>query len=60
MRVHWFFCCCFSDLTKMAASLPGGVFDLVVIDEAAQSLEAACWIALLMAKKAVLAGGVPF
>lgn len=34
-------------------SLP---FDVVVIDEAAQALEAACWIALLRARKAVLAG----
>lgn len=34
------------------------VFDLVVIDEAAQALESACWIALLKAKRAVLAGGM--
>ena len=31
-------------------------FDLVVIDEAAQALEASCWIALLRGKRAVLAG----
>lgn len=31
-------------------------FDVVVIDEAAQALEAACWVALLRGKKAVLAG----
>jgi superfamily I DNA and/or RNA helicase len=31
-------------------------FDLVVIDEAAQALEAACWIPVLKAKKVVLAG----
>ncbi len=31
-------------------------FDVVVIDEAAQSLEAACWIPLLKGKRAVLAG----
>jgi len=31
-------------------------FDLVVIDEAAQALEAACWGALLKGKRAVLAG----
>ena len=33
-----------------------GVFDLVVIDECAQSIETACWIPLLVAKKCVLAG----
>ncbi|KAL3878418.1 hypothetical protein ACJMK2_030771 [Sinanodonta woodiana] len=31
-------------------------FDLVVIDECSQALEAACWIALLRAPKCVLAG----
>jgi superfamily I DNA and/or RNA helicase len=31
-------------------------FDLVVIDEAAQALECSCWIALLKARRAVLAG----
>ncbi|CAO3677560.1 unnamed protein product [Rhizopus microsporus] len=31
-------------------------FDVVVIDEATQALEAECWIALLKAKKAILAG----
>ena len=31
-------------------------FDLVVIDEAAQALEAACWGALLRGKRALLAG----
>lgn len=31
-------------------------FDVIIIDEAAQALEAACWIALLRGKKAVLAG----
>ena len=31
-------------------------FDVVIIDEAAQAIEAACWIALLRGKKAVLAG----
>lgn len=29
-------------------------FDVVVIDEATQALEAECWIALLKAKKAIL------
>eukprot|EP00879_Flechtneria_rotunda_P033153 GHRR01036690.1.p1 GENE.GHRR01036690.1~~GHRR01036690.1.p1 ORF type:complete len:541 (+),score=209.92 GHRR01036690.1:666-2288(+) len=36
--------------------LQGQVFDVVVIDEAAQALEAACWSALLRGRKAVLAG----
>ncbi|KAL3798381.1 hypothetical protein HJC23_005034 [Cyclotella cryptica] len=31
-------------------------FDLVIIDEAAQALEATCWISLLRGKRAVLAG----
>ena len=31
-------------------------FDVVIIDEAAQALEAACWIPLLRGRKAVLAG----
>uniref|UniRef100_A0A7R9YTI7 AAA+ ATPase domain-containing protein n=1 Tax=Chlamydomonas euryale TaxID=1486919 RepID=A0A7R9YTI7_9CHLO len=37
-------------------SLEGSVFDVVVIDEAAQALEAACWGALLKAPRCVLAG----
>lgn len=32
------------------------VFDVVIIDEASQALEAQCWVALLAAKKVVLAG----
>ncbi|KAK9868471.1 hypothetical protein WJX84_007692 [Apatococcus fuscideae] len=36
--------------------LHGAVFDVAVIDEAAQALEAAAWSALLRAPKAVLAG----
>lgn len=32
------------------------IFDMVIIDEAAQGLEAACWVPLLKGKKAVLAG----
>jgi superfamily I DNA and/or RNA helicase len=32
-------------------SLEGAVFDVVVIDEAAQALEAACWGALLKGKR---------
>ncbi|KAK3695390.1 P-loop containing nucleoside triphosphate hydrolase protein [Podospora appendiculata] len=31
-------------------------FDVVIIDEASQALEAQCWVALLSAKKAVCAG----
>ncbi|NWU71552.1 SMBP2 protein, partial [Pterocles burchelli] len=36
--------------------LPESHFDLVVIDECAQALEASCWIPLLRAGKCVLAG----
>ncbi|KAG8438210.1 hypothetical protein GDO86_008772 [Hymenochirus boettgeri] len=36
--------------------LPKDHFDLVVIDECAQALEASCWISLLQAKKCILAG----
>lgn len=36
--------------------LPEDHFDLVVIDECAQALEASCWIPLLKARKCVLAG----
>ncbi|XP_068116839.1 DNA-binding protein SMUBP-2 [Hyperolius riggenbachi] len=36
--------------------LPDNYFDLVVIDECTQALEASCWIALLQAKKCILAG----
>ncbi|XP_016068953.1 PREDICTED: DNA-binding protein SMUBP-2 [Miniopterus natalensis] len=36
--------------------LPDGYFDLVVIDECAQALEASCWVPLLKASKCVLAG----
>lgn len=32
-------------------------FDLIVIDEAGQALEAACWIPILKGSKLVLAGG---
>jgi predicted DNA helicase len=37
------------------AAMTGG-FDLVVIDEAAQALEASCWIPILRGRKVVLAG----
>ncbi len=36
--------------------LRNDAFDVVVIDEASQALEAQCWVALLSAKKAVCAG----
>ncbi|XP_076971556.1 DNA-binding protein SMUBP-2 isoform X2 [Tamandua tetradactyla] len=36
--------------------LPESYFDVVVIDECAQALEASCWIPLLKARKCVLAG----
>uniref|UniRef100_A0A671NTC0 DNA helicase n=1 Tax=Sinocyclocheilus anshuiensis TaxID=1608454 RepID=A0A671NTC0_9TELE len=36
--------------------LPNDHFDLVVIDECAQALESSCWIALLKARKCILAG----
>jgi DNA polymerase alpha-associated DNA helicase A len=36
--------------------LRGEHFDVVVIDEASQALEAQCWVPLLFAKKAVCAG----
>ncbi|XP_063253931.1 DNA-binding protein SMUBP-2 [Prinia subflava] len=36
--------------------LPESHFDLVVIDECAQALEASCWIPLLRAPKCILAG----
>jgi hypothetical protein len=36
--------------------LHGQAFDVAIIDEAAQALEAACWTALLKARRAVLAG----
>lgn len=39
--------------TRQLSSLQ---FDVVVIDEAAQALEPACWAALLKGRKAVLAG----
>ncbi|XP_049934451.1 uncharacterized protein LOC116256012 isoform X2 [Nymphaea colorata] len=36
--------------------LEGHDFDLVIIDEAAQALEVACWIALLKGRRCILAG----
>lgn len=40
--------------TRQLATLPP--FDAVIIDEAAQALEPACWAALLRGRRAVLAG----
>ena len=40
----------------LSSALRDESFDVVVIDEAAQALEAACWGAMLRGKKAVLAG----
>ena len=40
----------------LSNSLRDQSFDVVVIDEAAQALEAACWGAILKGRKAVLAG----
>ena len=46
-----------STLTSAADPLLSGVdFDLAVIDEAAQSIEAACWIPILRCRRLVLAG----
>ncbi|KAM8816062.1 DNA-binding protein SMUBP-2 [Rhynchonycteris naso] len=36
--------------------LPDGYFDMVVIDECAQAMEASCWVPLLKASKCILAG----
>ena len=41
-------------LQEYAKQIKG--FDLVVIDEAAQALEASCWIPILLGKKLILAG----
>ena len=40
----------------LSSALRDESFDVVVIDEAAQALEAACWGAMLRGKKAILAG----
>jgi superfamily I DNA and/or RNA helicase len=36
--------------------LPNVEFDVVIIDECAQSIEISCWIPLLRGKKLILAG----
>ena len=41
-------------LYKLAEQMKG--FDVIVIDEAAQSLEISCWIAILLGRKVILAG----
>ncbi|XP_058208607.1 uncharacterized protein LOC131321719 isoform X2 [Rhododendron vialii] len=40
----------------VSRKLEGTTFDLVIIDEAAQALEIACWIALLKGSRCILAG----
>lgn len=40
----------------LSRQIDGMVFDLVIIDEAAQALEVACWIAILKGSRCVLAG----
>eukprot|EP01080_Neovahlkampfia_damariscottae_P004844 gene4844-8429_t len=40
----------------MDYSLKDTIFDLIIIDEACQSLETSCWIPLLKGKKCILAG----
>ena len=43
-------------LKKVNLDSGAALFDLAIVDEAAQSLEVACWIPLLRARRAVLAG----
>nr|ATB19672.1 putative DEAD-like helicase [Juniperus indica] len=40
----------------LSRQLEGMTFDLVIIDEAAQALEVACWIAILKGSRCILAG----
>jgi superfamily I DNA and/or RNA helicase len=47
----------FSTLNMTGSSILKGLkFDVVVIDEAGQALEAECWLAMLLADKVILAG----
>ncbi|KAG7341913.1 DNA-binding protein SMUBP-2 [Nitzschia inconspicua] len=46
----------FNDSGELRDGSSSGGFDLVVIDEAAQALEASCWIPILRGRKVVLAG----
>ncbi|KAI3719833.1 hypothetical protein L6452_20738 [Arctium lappa] len=41
---------------SLSRKLDGTSFDLVIIDEAAQALEVACWIALLKGSRCILSG----
>nr|XP_043623797.1 DNA-binding protein SMUBP-2 [Erigeron canadensis] len=41
---------------SLTRKLDGTSFDLVIIDEAAQALEVACWIALLKGSRCILSG----
>ncbi|GJX00525.1 DNA-binding protein SMUBP-2 [Tanacetum coccineum] len=41
---------------SLTKKLDGTSFDLVIIDEAAQALEVACWIALLKGSRCILSG----
>ncbi|KAJ0634038.1 putative hydrolase [Helianthus annuus] len=41
---------------SLSKKLDGTSFDLVIIDEAAQALEVACWIALLKGSRCILSG----
>jgi DNA polymerase alpha-associated DNA helicase A len=43
-------------LTLLLSRLKDEDFDVVIIDEASQALEAQCWVPLLRAKKVILAG----
>eukprot|EP00126_Sphaerothecum_destruens_P011044 Sdes_comp20847_c0_seq3m17568 len=45
-----------SKLLSNFALSKGNFFDLVIIDEAPQALEAACWIPILKGKKVIIAG----
>jgi len=47
-------CCTLSG--ALHPQLDRQVFDVVVIDEAAQALEPACWSAMLKGRRVVLAG----
>ena len=47
---------CCTTIGAASRDLRAEAFDLVVIDEAAQALEPACWIAMLKAPRCVLAG----
>jgi len=52
-RSNVILCTCIGASSKLLRDCD---FDMVVIDEAAQGIEAACWIPILKGKKCVLAG----